>query len=301
VSDRLKRGESIRHGLRRVSRQELRAARKALSARHRPTDRAIHAARRSLKKVRAVLALVEADVHGRPLGKSRKCLRTINRALSPLRDADAMMASLDHLLEADPQLFHPLARAAVRRRLVARKRALMRHARTDGTWKTVLDGLEELTAASDKWRLRHRGFSAITSTLARTHRRARRRMTVAEATNHAVDFHALRKELKMLWNQLRLLDRGGRVLHADVVALHQAEAALGDDHNIAVLVRELREQVEEGSAAIDRQRLRRVATRCQHALRQRALRRVRRIFEFSAAGYVERIRRAWKDQRHARR
>jgi len=78
---RLLTGESVARGLRRLSRKELLSARDELRRTSPPRDEAIHEARKSVKKVRAIVELVEAD-EGRGVSKSQKRLRKVNSTLS---------------------------------------------------------------------------------------------------------------------------------------------------------------------------------------------------------------------------
>src|SRR5213596_972790 len=130
---RIRPDESVARGLRRLVKKQLGSARKELSRVDPPRDEAIHEARKSVKKVRAIVELIEAD-HGGGLKGSRKRLRKVNRALSRLRDADAMLQVLGELKQKNPDLFTEHAYARARRQLKAKKHASMKIARTDGTW-----------------------------------------------------------------------------------------------------------------------------------------------------------------------
>ena len=98
-----------------------------------PPDGRIHEARKSLKKVRAIVLLLEAD-DARNLGRARKRLRRVSRALSPLRDASVMQDTMRQLHEADPGLFSRESYALGKRQLSARVTTLHESARTSGTW-----------------------------------------------------------------------------------------------------------------------------------------------------------------------
>src|SRR5262249_61758788 len=98
-------------------------------------DEAIHEARKSVKKVRAILELIEPD--GVRAAKSQKRLRTVNRILSGLRDADAMMEILAKLSSRSPRLFSEHTFARIRRRLLSHKRSAMEVAQRKGAWKKV--------------------------------------------------------------------------------------------------------------------------------------------------------------------
>jgi hypothetical protein len=80
---RLKSDESVRRGLRRLARKEIRSAADALR-KDRNKDAAIHDARSSLKKARAILRIFGND-NGRGLGKHWRRLRKASRSLSGLR------------------------------------------------------------------------------------------------------------------------------------------------------------------------------------------------------------------------
>ena len=59
MSFRLKSDEHVDSGLRRLARKELRRARTTLGRAHPPTTNAIHVARKSLKKARAIVQLID--------------------------------------------------------------------------------------------------------------------------------------------------------------------------------------------------------------------------------------------------
>src|SRR5262245_51858317 len=98
---RLRPNESPTDGLRRLARKELKAAREELSRMRPPHDEAIHEARKSVKKVRSIRALIDAD-RGRGLRGDGRTLRQVNRRLAKLRDADAMLEILRKLRDHDP-------------------------------------------------------------------------------------------------------------------------------------------------------------------------------------------------------
>src|SRR3981189_1948536 len=108
---RLRQQESVADGLRRLARKALQSARDRLRRTSPPSDEAVHEARKSVKKVRAIVRLIEA-AGGRGIGKSKKQLRTVNRTLSRLRDADVMIESLAMLRHDYPHLLseHTVAR-----------------------------------------------------------------------------------------------------------------------------------------------------------------------------------------------
>ena len=141
MSYRLRPDESIADGLRRLAKKELRSARDQLRSRG-PRDEAIHEARKSVKKVRAILQLIEAD-EGRGVSDSAKRLREVNRTLSRVRDTSVAVETLAALKREEPDLFKGVY-ARLRRSLIARKREATRAAARDGMFDDTARQLEKL-------------------------------------------------------------------------------------------------------------------------------------------------------------
>jgi len=157
--------ESIGHGIRRLAHKELADAAAALRSTGAAGPR-VHEARKSIKKVRALLRLLE-EAGTQKLGKARRQLRRISRALSPLRDAAVMHDSLDLLRSRDPALFSRSALHAAHRELTARGRSLQTAGKRDGTWRGAARRLRKLAKAAKGWTPDHHGFGAVAKTVER--------------------------------------------------------------------------------------------------------------------------------------
>ena len=288
---RLRRSESVVQGLRRLAAKQIRAAIDELRSVP-PRDEAIHEARKRVKKARAILQLVEAD-GGKRLRKCRKRLRTVNRALTPLRDADASLEILDRLRSKHPRLFSEHTFARIKRELAERKRAAAEAAAGDRVWETIDEALRSVRKKVKRWTQEHRNFGAIASGLRDTHRRGRKAMTRALKSGTAADFHEWRKAMKAFWYGLRLVERCGTRVRRDVAALRKAETWLGDDHNLAVLCAELSKDASVCGSAVDVDRLRLAADREQCASRKQAIAAARPIYARSSRAYVHAVERAW--------
>jgi hypothetical protein len=286
---RLKPRETIAHGLRRLVTGELKSARSELRESSPPPDTAVFAARKSLKKVRAIRDLIAADA-GAHLRGSRKLLRGVNRRLSTLRDADALLDILKKLRRSNPRLFDEHTFARVRRRLADHKQASIAAAADAGAWDKVDRDLRALRRHAKRWRPRHRRFRALGEGLRVTLRKGRRALERAQRRQRPDDFHEWRKHLKALWYELRLIEDCSPEISRDVMTLHRAQRELGDDHNLEVLCEEL----STDPAVCDVERLRRAVNRYQRALRRKAVADTARIYGRLPDEYVRDMRRAWK-------
>ena len=289
---RLQRDEPIRGGIRRLAKAELESAFEALKGSRSPADDAIHEARKSVKKVRAILHLIDED-DGRRLNGCRKRLQAVSRTLSQVRDADAMVKILDKLRKRNPRALSGAVFARLRRRLLSHKRDMMRRAAGDGTWKKAARTLRKLRRSAKRWRPAHRQFAALAAGIADTYRRGRVAMRRAQTRGKAPDFHGWRKEIKALWYELRLLEGCGRRIQHDVAVLHHAETWLGDDHNIVVLCEGLSKDPSGWGSGSDLDKIQRASVRYQYALRKRTLATTHRLFERKPSAFVHSLEQAW--------
>jgi len=293
---RLKASEPVRRGVRRLARKELRSARERLRRAKRPSDEAIHDARKSLKKARAILLVIEAD-RGRHLGDARKRFQKVNRTLSPLRDADAMLEILEKLRAHAPRLLSEHTFARVRRRLVMEKRDARQHTGTAHRLKKVDRALRRLRKSAKRWRQSRTGFAALAPGIRTAHRDGRKALARARKRQRAADFHEWRKAMKSLWYALRLLQGTSRRIDRDVAALHRAETSLGDDHNVVVLCEVLANDPSVCRTAVDVDRVRLAGDRYQCEMRTQALKAAGRIYARPSRGYVRHIEHEWERMR----
>jgi CHAD domain-containing protein len=236
VAYHLKQSESIPDEVRRVVREELQSAAEHLSgADLGQREEAIHEARKSVKKIRAMLRLVRPDL-GELYAVENQRLRDLGRKLSEFRDADAMLETFDALRERFREELGGVTLRPVRTRLM-RERA--EHAQTADIENVLARCAASLRGTSRRlgsWPVIHDGFSAIAPGFERTFRRGRQAMARARKSGSDVDFHEWRKTVKYHWYHIRLLERSWTdLLQAYERSLKDLETWLGDDHNLVVL------------------------------------------------------------------
>jgi CHAD domain-containing protein len=286
--------ESILRGLRRLARKQLASACNNLEHSSEPSEDAIHEARKSVKKVRAIAEVIRTD-KGRGLKGARKRLRSVNRVLSQSRDGDVMNETLSKLLERRPALLSEHTNARLRLQLSSYRDAVAQAAKREHAWGDVVEELREVRAHVKRWSPAHKGFEVLARGLRATHRRGRKAMARALESRRAADFHEWRKEMKALWYQLRLLEEAGPAIQRDVKRLNDAETWLGDDHNVVVLCAHIS---STRSCALDGSELQRFsghARQYEESLRRKAIARAESIYRTGSRAYVRQIERAWKD------
>jgi hypothetical protein len=192
---------------------------------------AIHTARKSIKKTRAIVALAD---HAAPRTWAiEKRLRRAAHHLSPLRDARAIAETCARVADRAPARLHP-ALAAAARSLTAEARRLERDAAEAALFDTIDHELRRARKTMAHAHLDRVDEDGIADALKRAYRRGRRALSTAQERGDADSFHRWRKRVKTLWYQVRLLATRWHTQDA-IDALARLEEWLGEDHNVAVL------------------------------------------------------------------
>jgi CHAD domain-containing protein len=282
---RLRSNEVVVDGLRRLARAQLKSTRQQLRGAP-PTDEAIHEARKCIKKTRVILQLCKAD---KAAGISRcgKRLKKINRALSKLRDAQAMLETLSALQRRAQTANDRAVHERIRRRLVSHKNTTMRAAAAAKTWRMIDQECRKLRKAARRWKPKHSRFTALAPGIRRSYRAGRKALARVKRTNRSSDFHEWRKQVKTLWYELRLLGDADAALTAQVERLHRLEDWLGDDHNIVVLCDKLFAESPADTAICRR------ADKQVGSLRRRAIHQGVRAYARKANAFARSVERGW--------
>lgn len=234
---RLQLEEPILAGVRRIAADELQSAAKRLSAtveHEESAAEAIHEARKSVKKIRAMLRLFRPDPGA--FASEDKKLREAGRKLARLRDAEVLLEVFDGVVRKYPGELSQRTAATFRRRLAARKIRIDGEAKAGRLLERVCAKLEAGAIRSETWPLPIDGVPAIASGLEAAFHRARKAMKYARRHPEAENFHRWRKRVQDHLYQTRLLSNFyGDSSRARARNLKTLQTQLGDDHNLEVL------------------------------------------------------------------
>ena len=170
---RFKRDESVTAGVRRIAREELDEAVRQLShAQSKDGDEAIHEARKSVKKVRALMRLVQPEM-GDAYREETRTLRGAGRKLSELRDASSVIESLEKLQQGYPKELRRPVFDSVRQGLLTRKREQKQREDVAAVLRKIATELKAAGRHAKRWPLATDGFPALESELEKTFRKSR--------------------------------------------------------------------------------------------------------------------------------
>jgi CHAD domain-containing protein len=209
-----------------------------------PAD-AIHEARKDVKKIRSALRLARHEIGDDVWRRENDHYREVARSLSSFRDAEILVEALDGLAER----YQPEAAGsfdALREKLAEENRAAHGDGSVERAMTDAAAGLAMGRARIEALPLEGDGWDLIGPGLQRTYRRGRKRLRAVQEEASVTNLHELRKRVKDLWYQLRLIrDADKQMLGSLADHAHDLSDHLGDDHDLALL----REVVQRRRAA----------------------------------------------------
>ncbi|HYN35310.1 MAG TPA: CHAD domain-containing protein [Ilumatobacteraceae bacterium] len=253
-------------------------------------ETAVHEVRKRCKETRGLARLVQPAL-GDEFRPFDRIVRDAANQLSAMRDAHALLATLDNLVAAhglDGQL-----RSIRDRQAIVAAEATSAIEAGDERIVNARNLLVEARGTSQKWTLTG-GFDAIAEGFTATYRRGRRALRTAQDDPTDENLHEWRKSVKQLWYQTRLL-RGASpsMIEPLIDELDGLADALGDDHDLAVLVATLDADPDQFGAPDIVDHARRVAREQQSELRAPAFRTGEVIYAERPSALRSRVEAYW--------
>jgi len=285
---RFRKNESLPHAIRRVYTEEIDWAVGQLT-RSKDREKAVHEARKSLKKIRGLLGLL-AEPLGRLYKTEDRYFRNVGQQLSQLRDNAVMLETFD-ALAARHQELDPIALANIRRNLLRSQGEAAAEKQVSAEVSQVLAAARAKAVA---WRLDHLQFPALLPDLTAVYRAGRKAHKNALIEQTAESFHDFRKQVKKHWYHLRLFEGHlSSEMKKRVKELRTLETVLGDEHNLAVLRQRIAADVETSG---DRQQIRAFLAVLEeegNELRERAMKSGEQLYSVKPRAYAETLSTLW--------
>jgi CHAD domain-containing protein len=293
---RLKEIEPVSDGIKRISLEQIDRALDRLSLKTRNRDRAVHEARVSFKKIRAVLRLVNRELGSDTFKRENREYRDLGRRLARTRDTAVVAGTLEELVnDFNKELAHSDIKA-LRKRL--------RRSRVDQHYyrkKTLGDVAEELSSARQRvetWPIKSDEFSALHQGLKRVYKRGRVGFELARGKRTTENFHEWRKQVKYLWYQVCVLNpMWPRTLDTLAEELNKLADFLSEDHDLAMLSRAAIEQAEGLGDPAEVEKLILLIDQRRVVLQTKAVALGARVYAEKPKAFVDRMRGYWETWR----
>jgi CHAD domain-containing protein len=259
-------GEPVGDGIRRIATGQLDKVADDLDV---SDEQAVHDARKSFKRLRAVVRLSRDQLGDETRQRENATFRDAGRELSGARDARVLVETLDKL---DHEAF-----AGLRAALVADyEKATKAEDRPDEA--AVRTAVDEARVRVETWPLNGEGTAALASGLERIQKRGRRAYKAAAKDPSTEHLHDLRKRTKDLWHAAQILRPAARKrLKRLAKDAHELSDLLGDDHDLATLS----EAADRHSTTLtpqEREQLDALVADRRKKLQKKALRCARKVF-----------------------
>ena len=218
-------------------------------------------------------------------------MRNAANELSSLRDSHAVLETLDKLSAEwpDDTVLREMRRRPPASTIAAGSAATEA---VDVRLATARTMLADARTMSQKWKLPRR-FDPLESGIAATYRQGRSSLRRVRSNPTDDRLHEWRKAVKYLWYQMQLVhDAAPTVISPLVDELDRLAEALGDDHDLTVLVELL--QSSAIHTHIDAAHVGALARERQSSLRVDAIRSGATIYAETSPAFADRIARYWQ-------
>jgi hypothetical protein len=320
-------GEHLAAGLQRMALGQIDVAIEQLTCDdgREPGEKAVHETRKALKRLRALIRLLEDQLGERAYARESAALREIAQRLAVARDSQVMLDTLDALIARHPRRLARKDVTKLRKRLLAEHARAQRRTLGDPAARLqILGELGALRARIAAWNLRERdGLRLIEADLVRLYRQGRKRYRrLARGKRGGTKaVHEWRKRVKDLRYAVEMLDRrdpdakahGSKKKHRRKAARTPAEVErlrrlarradelgelLGEEHDLAVLAEHIRS--DSGRDGDQTWRLRRrtrktlqsLISQRRRKLRRQAMRNGERLYRAKPAKFMRSVRKA---------
>lgn len=293
--------EPVDRALARCATEELdRAIQELTEGVNKDPVRAVHNARKAIKKERSLLRLARGALSSGRRRRENAALREAARGLAGVRDADVLVATVDALSERFVGQLPATTFDGIREQLASRRG--VNGASAQGFDADVVERLRAVRLRVDGWSPSADGWDALEPGMVRTHKRGRKAFKRARASHSFEDLHEWRKRVKDHWYHQRLLaDVGGPVVRGAAKDAHHLSDLLGEDHDMGMLRAELTHDAIH--AAVDVDAVVKLIDHRRSELQDEAMAIGARLYAERPAAFARRMRRTWDAGRalaHAR-
>lgn len=293
---RLRSGELIPDGTRRIVLEQIDAVVHRLGGKAPSGSESIHEVRKSIKSIRSALRFLRSEL-GDGYGLEMRLLRGLGRRLADLRDANAMIQSFDRTRRKCINVLPKPTFDTIRLSLDRHKKDLNQKTILRCAFNHLVETFLTMRERVSAWVFERNGFSAIGPGIRRTFRRGQKAFHRAHSSPRSTNFHEWRKRVKDLSHLLLLFKcLWSPRLKAYEKSLKDLESILGREHDGAVLrrylVRGRAGNKEEIGSFLS------LANRQEKKMREKALSIGKTLYRESPRSFTAHMKLRWKVWKH---
>lgn len=230
MSYRLKTGEDIAAGMRRIAREELESALHEIAAAAPANEAAaVHAVRKCIKKTRALLRLIREEIGHNIFEEENRYLREVAHGFSGPRDARVQLQLVEKFREQVPQGM------AFEKTTATLRKEIETNADNLGPQREAAEAiLQQVCDRIEGWPLDNLAIGDLCCALRCSYHRGRKYYRRVCAKKAPENFHTWRRRVKDFWYQSRLLCNLNRTVMCEITeAAGTLGKKLGELHDLA--------------------------------------------------------------------
>jgi CHAD domain-containing protein len=258
--------------------------------------RAVHEARKTMKRLRALLRLIKPALDKKTFRANEDQLKEIGRSLSGARDIQAMLECIVRLEAAEPEAAQEPVGIALKRQLEILQADAERP--LPGKSGTGLrKQLRLVRKAFAGFKIEADGADIIFTSIRKDYAAARDAFHHAYEADRDEAFHEWRKLVQRHWRQLLLIEAGWpSMIRPHIDTVHELADVLGDEHDLYMLA----ERIGNAETPLgSRKQINAYLALCrkrQDMLRVRAKLLGERLFHEKPASIAARLAAYWRTQ-----
>jgi CHAD domain-containing protein len=292
MSFKVKRKEAIPESIARIARK---CVEKALESCAKEELEAIHATRKQIKRLRALLRLTRRQAGNKEVEQILDCLREAAEYLAPPRDAHVQAQALEQLLGRKRRAKSTERLSATRAELGRDCREEAARFREQKSAREVHAILKKIPAKFKKLHFKHEGWSAIGPGVKTSYQAARKARGRAVREPSSENFHEWRKRVKDLLYNVELLEPiWPEQMCALAGELDTLGELLGDDHDLHMLGQTVIKKSVKPDVDAETSELFALIDPRQKELREKAFKLGSRILQEKPSDFCDRLHGYWK-------
>ena len=306
-------GEQLAPGLKRLGVEAIDGAIHGFYDGEEVFGEAVHTARKSMKRIRALLRLVRHEIGDKVYRFENAWIRDTARLVSEVRASAVLVKGAEEIRDLYGPLLVEGTFDEVVERLRARRDHMEERAMEDpAIVPRVVSNLERARARYESWPtdpdaravygigLRHR-YQAVGPGVRATHTRGRQEMVAAYREASPASFHRWRKSVKYLQHELEILTPlWPEVMIGMAITLSRIADLLGQDHDLAELLQLLADRPDICPNPVERSMMSALAAQRRSDLQTASRILGRRIYTESPASLDVRLGAYWESMELAR-
>jgi len=280
MSYRIEKNELLSDAFGRIAAEEIAQALAQLQHPNRPE--AMHNTRKSLKRLRALLRSLRVALPRDLFHRENRRLAEAGRKIAPLRDIHVQLRALGKLRKNGGS-----AAKETRQSLRLRQDYYLR--KMPALHRAVRQMLSASWQNLTSWPMQKATPERLAAGLKRIYKRSRAAWKTARKQETAENLHEWRKQAKMLWYGLALIERLAPKKAATMIRHTENICdALGDDHDLYLVLQALRQE-DAAHPARDYKRLAKRIAAKRAGLQKQAFQLGKETFEVKPGAFAHRV------------